>query len=62
MAYDYAERLYDFRPNDFTTFRRGSATLTELPISRSEVGGFSFPWLIGGGFHLGGVSAAGVLA
>nr|DAX53889.1 MAG TPA: hypothetical protein [Caudoviricetes sp.] len=23
----------DFRPNDFTTFRRGSATLTELPIS-----------------------------
>nr|DAD92636.1 MAG TPA: hypothetical protein [Siphoviridae sp. ct9JD14] len=33
MAYDYAERLCDFRPNDFTTFRRGSATLTELPIS-----------------------------
>jgi hypothetical protein len=33
MAYDYAERLCDFRPNDFATFRRGSATLTELPIS-----------------------------
>lgn len=43
MAYDYAERLYDFRPNDFTTFRRGSATMTELPISRSGVGGFFFP-------------------
>jgi len=61
MAYDYAERLYDFRPNDFATFRRGSATLTELPIS---------PWgrrlflshLIGGGFYRGGVGAAGVPA
>ena len=46
MAYDYAERLshdfHDFRPNDFATFRRGSATLTELPISHG-VGGFSFP-------------------
>lgn len=60
MAYDYAERLYDFRPNDFATFRRGSATLTELPISRSGVGGFFFPRLIGGGFHRGGVGAAGV--
>ena len=48
---DYGLRLcratlrlsYDFRPNDFTTFRRGSATLTELPISRSGVGGFFFP-------------------
>lgn len=55
MAYDYAERLcdfrpndfHDFRPNDFATFRRGSATLTELPISRSEVGGSSFSLLIG---------------
>jgi hypothetical protein len=36
MADDYAERLCDFRPNDF-------ATLTELPISRSGVGGFFFP-------------------
>lgn len=26
-------RLCDFRPNDFATFRRESATLTELPIS-----------------------------
>ena len=50
MAYDYAERLCDFRPNDFATFRRGSATMTELPISRSGVGGFSFPQLIGGVF------------
>ena len=65
MAYDYAERLshdfHDFRPNDFATFRRGSATLTELPISHG-VGGFSFPRLIGGGFHRGGVGAAGVPA
>ena len=61
MAYDYAERLYDFRPNDFATFRRGSATMTELPISRSGVGGF-FSRLIGGGFHRGGVGAAGVPA
>ena len=59
MAYDYVERLYDFRPNDFATFRRGSATLTELPISRSGVGGFFFR-LIGGGFHRGGVGVAGV--
>lgn len=25
--------FHDFRPNDFATFRRGSATLIELPIS-----------------------------
>ena len=49
MAYDYAERLYDFRLNDFATFRRGFATLTELPISRSGVGGFFFPGRWGGG-------------
>lgn len=34
--------------------------MTELPISRSGVGGFFFPRLIGGGFHRGGVGAAGV--
>ena len=60
MAYDYAERLYDFRPNDFATFRRGSATLTELPISPTGSAAFLFPHLIGGGFHRGGVGAAGV--
>lgn len=60
MAYDYAERLYDFRPNDFATFRRGSATMTELPISHAGVGGFFAPWgrpsrfrLIGGGGSTG---------
>lgn len=42
-------------PSDFTT-------LTELPISPHEVGGFSFLRLIGGGFHQGGVGAAGVPA
>ena len=62
MAYDYAERLYDFRPNDFTTFRRGSATLTELPISSRGRRLFLFFRLIGGGFHRGGVGAAGVPA
>lgn len=36
--------------------------MTELPISRSGVGGFSFLRLIGGGFHQGGVGAAGVPA
>lgn len=36
--------------------------MTELPISRSGVGGFFFPRLIGGGFHRGGVGAAGVSA
>ena len=36
--------------------------MTELPISRSGVGGFFSPGLIGGGFHRGGVGAAGVLA
>ena len=45
--------------------------MTELPISRSGVGGFFFPRLIGGfffprliggGFHRGGVGAAGVPA
>jgi len=61
MAYDYAERLCDFRPNDFATFRRGSATLTELPISPRGRRLF-LSHLIGGGFHRGGVGAAGVLA
>lgn len=44
MPSDFATfpRLYDFRPNDFATFRRGSATLTELPISRSGSAAFSF--------------------
>lgn len=28
-------RLYDFRPHDFATFRRGFTTLTELPIFHS---------------------------
>ena len=59
MAYDYAERLYDFRPNDFATFWRGSATLTELPISPRGRRLF-LSRLIGGGFHRGGVGAAGV--
>lgn len=36
--------------------------MTELPISRSGVGGFSLSRLIGGGFHGGGVGAAGVPA
>jgi hypothetical protein len=36
--------------------------MTELPISRSEVGGFSFSRLIGGGFYRGGVGAAGIPA
>lgn len=36
--------------------------MTELPISRFEVGGFFFPHLIGGGFYRGGVGAAGVPA
>jgi len=49
MAYDYAERLYDFRPNDFATFRRGSATMTELPIS-SRGRRLFLSQLIGGGF------------
>jgi hypothetical protein len=62
MAYDYAERLYDFRPNDFATFRRGSATLTELPISPRGRRLFRFSRLIGGGFYQGGVGAAGVSA
>lgn len=33
--------------------------MTELPISRSGVGGFFFR-LIGGGFHRGDVGVAGV--
>lgn len=36
--------------------------MTELPISRSGVGGFFFPLLIGGGFYRGGVGAVGVSA
>lgn len=36
--------------------------MTELPISRSGVGGFFSPGLIGGGFHRGGAGAAGVPA
>ena len=40
-------RLCDFRPNDFATFRRGSATLTELPISPRGRRLFRFPRLIG---------------
>jgi hypothetical protein len=54
MAYDYAERLCDFRPNDF-------ATLTELPISPRGRRLF-LSQLIGGGFYRGGVGAAGVPA
>ena len=49
MAYDYAERLCDFRPNDFATFRRESATLAELPISPRGRRLF-LSQLIGGGF------------
>nr|DAG09183.1 MAG TPA: hypothetical protein [Caudoviricetes sp.] len=52
MAYDYAERLYDFRPNDFATFRRGSATLTELPISPRGRRLFLSPSDRGGVFRL----------
>lgn len=59
MAYDYTERLYDFRPNDFATFRRGFATLTELPISLRGRRLF-LSHLIGGGFHRGDVGAAEV--
>lgn len=36
--------------------------MTELPISRSGVGGFSFPRLIGGGFYRGRVGAVGAPA
>lgn len=36
--------------------------MTELPISRFGVGGSFASRLIGGGFHQGGVGAAGVPA
>lgn len=46
------ERLYDF-PARVCDFDRAA----DLPHG---VGGFSFSRLIGGGFHRGGVGAAGV--
>ena len=68
MAYDYAERLYDFP----TTLRLSPERLCDFPamvcdFDRAadlphEVGSFSFPRLIGGGFYRGGVGAAGVPA
>jgi hypothetical protein len=65
MAYDYAERLYDF-PTTFTTFARTTLRLSGEGLrlwqscrSPHGVGGFSFPRLICGGFHRGGVGAAG---
>nr|DAO07529.1 MAG TPA: hypothetical protein [Caudoviricetes sp.] len=56
--------FHDFRPNDFATLRLSGEGLRLWQSCRSPhgVGGFSFPRLIGGGFHRGGVGAAGVPA
>lgn len=68
MAYDYAERLCDYP----TTLRLSPERLYDFPARVCDfdraadllTGSAAFPFfrLIGGGFHRGGVGAAGVPA